>query len=224
MDILQQVVSCDKTHPESISFDAESNLNHTFVTDQTCYQCNALNYCSDFLQNRYAYKQSLLNHLTKKTPPPLLHFCDWCGFILKSKNDHNYFCKGCGRTVHLEGIDQICTKSVNDYKVPPTVQEQVNEKLSKPKICPNIMVAEGEPRKKTRVSGPRNGLMQDQYNKIKEVLKSTPLTYNEIVEAVPDLKTYKKPLNSLWSIIKKYGKEELETTGERPTRLRLKVV
>lgn len=223
MEILDKVIGCEIAHPQSIVFDAEENLNRTFVVDKICHQCNALNYCSDFLQNRYTYKTSLLEHLTKQTPEPKIHLCDWCGFLLMSKNDKNYFCKGCGRTIHLEGLNQVCTKTVNEYKVPPTVAEIVKEK-AKPRIAPHVMVAEGEPRQKTKVSSPKNGLMQEQYNKIKEVLKDSPLTYNEIVEAVPDLKAYKKPLNSLWSIMKKYGREEVESTGERPTRLRLKVV
>ena len=124
----------------------------------------------------------------------------------------------------MEGLDQMCTKSVCEYKVPPTIQEQVKEKmLSKPRIAPHIMIAEGEPRKATRVSS-KSGVMLEQYNRIKELLATTPMTYNEIVEAVPDLKEYKKPLNSLWSIIHKYGKEELEPTGEKPLRLRIKVI
>ncbi len=223
MEILEKVIGCEIAHPQSIVFDAEENLNRTFIVDKTCNQCNALNYCSDFLQNRYSYKQNLLNYLTKKAPEPKNHLCDWCGFLLISKNSANYFCKGCGRTIHLEGLNQVCTKSVNEYKVPPTVTEIVKEK-SKPRIAPNVMVAEGEPRQKTKVSAPKNGVMQEQYNRIKELLKASPMTYNEIVEAVPDLKAYKKPLNSLWSIINKYGKEDVEPTGERPTRLRLKVV
>lgn len=78
----------------------------------------------------------------------------------------------------------------------------------------------------TGVKSHKKGTGEEQFQKIIAALKDNPLTYNELLDAVPEFKEYSKPLNSLRPVILRYGmvpgKEIIEYTQDRPLKLRLK--
>lgn len=66
------------------------------------------------------------------------------------------------------------------------------------------------------------GIMESIYKQVVELLKQQPnLTGSEIVKKIPKLQDYKKPANSLWSILDRYGNDEIDYTDDYPTKLYL---
>jgi len=239
IDIIDTVIECEKRHPESEFYNKDNNTNHAIIKDPSCISCDAVSMCSDFAKNRYAYKQALLESINNDTPFISAHLCDWCGFILVKKNDSNHFCKGCGRTIKIDGLDQIPIKEIHNYNPPASIKPLMNAAPTSHKIC-NFSVAEKDPTKEIlpeRVEpeiihkpsdGARShkkGTGEKQFSKIVAALTSTPLTYNELLEAVPEFKLYKRPLNSLRPVILRYGMGEgnkvIEYTEDIPVKLKL---
>lgn len=72
----------------------------------------------------------------------------------------------------------------------------------------------------------KKGIGELQFEKILAALKQRPMTYNELLDAVPEFKEYSRPLNSLRPVILRYGmqsgKEIIEYTKDRPLKLKLK--
>lgn len=64
---------------------------------------------------------------------------------------------------------------------------------------------------------------EKQLEKIKVAIKEKPLTYNELLDAVPEFKNNKRPLNSLRPVVIK-GMERgiLEYTQDTPLKIKLK--
>lgn len=71
---------------------------------------------------------------------------------------------------------------------------------------------------------PTGGTMQSIFNSVYTLIQTRPMTYNEIIQAIPELQQYKKPQNSLWTIIKKFGidKKLVEYTTDKPVKIKIK--
>ncbi len=82
------------------------------------------------------------------------------------------------------------------------------------------------PKPSTGARSHRRGIGKEQFQRIVAALEKQPLTYNELLDAVPEFKSYSRPLNSLRPVILRYGmipgKGIIEYTNDRPLKLRLK--
>ncbi len=68
------------------------------------------------------------------------------------------------------------------------------------------------------------GTMSSIFNSAYALIQTRPMTYKELIEAIPELQQYKKPRNSLWTIIKKHGIDVglVEYTNDKPVRIKVK--
>lgn len=71
---------------------------------------------------------------------------------------------------------------------------------------------------------PTGGTMQSIFNSVYTLIQTRPMSYKELIESIPELQQYKKPQNSLWTIIKKFGidKKLVEYTTDKPVKIRIK--
>lgn len=68
------------------------------------------------------------------------------------------------------------------------------------------------------------GTMESIFNTAYALIFQRPMTYKEIIDAIPSLQQYRKPQNSLWTIIKKHGIDKglVEYTNDKPVKIKIK--
>lgn len=68
------------------------------------------------------------------------------------------------------------------------------------------------------------GTMQSIFNHTYDLLKQRPMSYAELIQALPELSGYAKPQNTLWSVIKKHGIDKgiVEYTSDKPVKIKIK--